>query len=196
MKSELEGVIVLVTEKNASKANDFSEEEDTQHASKASSKLEEEDTQSEDIGGIRTSRSGKSVHVQHDGLQQCVKKINESLMALIAYVEGNFKVPTSVAKFEFLFIMLNFALSKAFKHMVEIFGIIKGPTPAVKVDVPRPTVVPMTTAKIEPKYLPAQVDENIMSTGEAEKAKDIMLTLLRMLVSRVKSMLSLTLKKL
>ncbi|KAJ8551725.1 hypothetical protein K7X08_021740 [Anisodus acutangulus] len=33
-------------------------------------------------------------------------------------------------------------------------------------------VVPVPTAEVEAKGVPAQVDENVMSTGEAENAKD------------------------
>ncbi|KAJ8568811.1 hypothetical protein K7X08_032442 [Anisodus acutangulus] len=104
LKSELKGVTVLVTEKNTSKANDLSVEEDTQYSLKAPSKLEEEDTQSEDIGGIETFRSGKSV-------------------------------PTT--------------------------------------QVEKPTnVVSIATAEVEVKGVHAQVDKNVVQTGEAEKSKD------------------------
>ncbi|KAJ8573804.1 hypothetical protein K7X08_010315 [Anisodus acutangulus] len=108
-------MIVLVIEKNASKVNDLSDEEDTQHASKAPSKLEEKDTQSEDIGGI--------------GSQAPVQK----------------------------------------------FGIIKAPTPVAilttHVKKPR-NIFPVPTAEVEAKGVPAQVDENVVLTGEPEKAKD------------------------
>ncbi|KAJ8542751.1 hypothetical protein K7X08_005274 [Anisodus acutangulus] len=76
-----------MTEKNVSKENDISDE-DTQHASKSPGKLEEDDTQSEDIGGIGTSRSGRSVQVEHEGLQHRVEKMDESLMAIVSCVEG------------------------------------------------------------------------------------------------------------
>ncbi|KAJ8532660.1 hypothetical protein K7X08_012583 [Anisodus acutangulus] len=139
-----------MTEKNVSKANDLSDE-DTQHAWKAPSKLEEEDTQSEDIGGIGTSRSGKSVQVEHEGLQQRVEKVDESLMAIVTYVEGE-----------------------------QLRRSEKAPRPAVVVDVPRPNaqvekttdVAPVPIVEVEAKGVPAQVDEDVVPTGEAEKAKD------------------------
>ncbi|KAJ8573347.1 hypothetical protein K7X08_009858 [Anisodus acutangulus] len=75
------------------------------------------------------------------------------------------QVPTPAAKFEF------FYRAK--------FGIIKAPTPATEVNVPRlttqvekPTDVPEPTVKVEVKDVPAQVDENVVPTGEVEKVKD------------------------
>ncbi|KAJ8569940.1 hypothetical protein K7X08_006517 [Anisodus acutangulus] len=134
LKSELEDVTLLVIEKNASKANDLSDEENTQHASNAPSKLENEDTQSEDIDGIGTSRSGKSVQVEHEGPQQREE-------------DGG---------------VLDDSCHLCFQAPVQKIGIIKAPTPAVEVDVPRSTTqvektinVPMATADVEAKYVPA-----------------------------------------
>ncbi|KAJ8574055.1 hypothetical protein K7X08_010566 [Anisodus acutangulus] len=172
---------VLVTEKNFLKANYFSDEEDTQHALKARSKLEKEDTLSEDIGGIGTSRSEKLVQVEHDELQQCVEKKNESLMALVTYVDGEKlrrreKVKKNhealKAKGDHFESLISFCCSK--------LDNFKAPTPAAEVDVPRPTAqiekpinaIHVPTAKVESKDVPTQIDEYVVPTGEAEKAKD------------------------
>ncbi|KAJ8573989.1 hypothetical protein K7X08_010500 [Anisodus acutangulus] len=127
--------------------------QDTQHASKALSKLEEEDTQSEDIGGIGTSRSGKSVQVEHEGLQHRVEKMKESLMALVSYVEGEQLRRSEKAKKK----------QEALKEKVA--------RPTAQVEKPT-NVFPMPTIEVAAKGVPAQVNENVVLTGEAEKAKD------------------------
>ncbi|XP_059311018.1 uncharacterized protein LOC132062469 [Lycium ferocissimum] len=98
LERELEGVTVLITPKNSSKASSRKGRESMEHFDEDYTQ-EAGDNHSEDLGGnsaakdnvgVGTSmgRATPSGQVEHEQLKQRVDKIEESLKVLVAYVEG------------------------------------------------------------------------------------------------------------
>ncbi|XP_059309835.1 uncharacterized protein LOC132060960 [Lycium ferocissimum] len=98
LERELEGVIVLITPKNSSKASNRKGKESMEHFDKDYTQ-DAKDNHPEDLGGnsaakdnigVGTSmgRVAPSGQVEHEQLKQHVEKIEESLKVLVSYVEG------------------------------------------------------------------------------------------------------------
>ncbi|XP_059284042.1 uncharacterized protein LOC132037534 [Lycium ferocissimum] len=98
LERELEGVTVLITPKNSSKASSRKGKESMENFDEDYTQ-EAEDNHSEDLGGnsaakdnvgVGTSmgRAAPSGQVEHEQLKQRVEKIEESLKVLVTYIEG------------------------------------------------------------------------------------------------------------
>ncbi|KAJ8538121.1 hypothetical protein K7X08_014661 [Anisodus acutangulus] len=113
---------------------------------------------------MRTLNMPRRLLVKQEGLKKHEEKMEESLMDLVACVKGKQLRRSDKAKKK------HEALKeKGSQEPMQKFGIIKAPTPAVEVDVPRstaqvekPTNVHVPIAEVEAKDVPAPVDENVV----------------------------------
>ncbi|XP_060178111.1 uncharacterized protein LOC132608052 [Lycium barbarum] len=98
LERELEGVTVLITPKNSSKASSRKGKKSMEHFDEDYTQ-EAEDNHSEDLSGNSTAKDNVGVgtsmghaaprgQVEHEQMKQCVEKIGESLKVVVAYVEG------------------------------------------------------------------------------------------------------------